>query len=226
MRTQKQIEAARRNGAKSRGPVTPEGKARSAQNRRIHGLSGNVVVLQNESDDAFTALRDSYAQIYAPANAAEANLVMHIASAQWRLQRCIVMETAAMDHEMDRQRADIAERYVTMDEPTRTMLAFTSLVEEGPGLTALDRYETRLQRTIQRASAELRELQKLRREAEAAEQPAAAENAEPEAEAPTARLTIIPFEPKDPEIPPAQPLATPGNQPTGTGGPLANKPVR
>jgi hypothetical protein len=168
MRTQKQIEAARRNGAKSRGPVTPEGKARSAQNRRTHGLSGSVVVLQNEATDAFQALLDSYLELHQPANAAEANLVMHIASAQWRLQRCVSMETAALDHQMDRQRVEIDEKYAIMDEPTRTMLAFTALAEtSSSGLTALHRYETRLQRIARHATAELLRLQAARREAEA-----------------------------------------------------------
>jgi hypothetical protein len=45
-------EASRRNGARSRGPKTPEGKARSAQNALKHGLRAQKYVVLPEEDGA------------------------------------------------------------------------------------------------------------------------------------------------------------------------------
>jgi len=49
MRTPKKIEASRRNGARSLGPVTPRGKFRSVPLAR-------TVVLESEAEDRFLAL--------------------------------------------------------------------------------------------------------------------------------------------------------------------------
>jgi hypothetical protein len=46
------VEASRRNGAKSRGPKTPEGKARSAQNALKHGMRAEKHVLLPDEDAA------------------------------------------------------------------------------------------------------------------------------------------------------------------------------
>ena len=47
-RSEKQREAARLNGAKTRGPVTPEGKRNSSLNGLRHNLCSVSLVLSNE----------------------------------------------------------------------------------------------------------------------------------------------------------------------------------
>ena len=49
-------EASRTNGAKSRGPKTPEGKARSAQNALRHGMRAEKHVVLPEDAAEFGAL--------------------------------------------------------------------------------------------------------------------------------------------------------------------------
>ena len=166
MRTNKQIEASRRNGAQSSGPVTSEGKARSASNATRHGLSSKVVVLSNESPDEFTRVLQSYTAHWNPVGQPEIDLVQDIVAARWRLNRILALETATLDIEMDRQRDELERLYSKIDEPIRCAMAFSALADSGRTLAILSNHETRLRRTLDRATAELRRLQTERRDKE------------------------------------------------------------
>lgn len=53
MSSQRRIQASRTNGALSRGPKTPKGKARSAGHNLRYGILAQTLVLEGESREAF-----------------------------------------------------------------------------------------------------------------------------------------------------------------------------
>ena len=80
--------ASRRNGAKSRGPKTSQGKARSAHNALKHGLrAATFVVGGDESAEEFAALESALIEELAPDGALQGLLARRIARAAWRLER-------------------------------------------------------------------------------------------------------------------------------------------
>jgi hypothetical protein len=102
-------EASRRNGAKSRGPKTPEGKARSAQNALKHGFRAQKhSVLPDEDAAAFGALEAALIEelapgpvgergpnpfpALAPEGALQSVLAQRVVAAAWRLSRAERLE--------------------------------------------------------------------------------------------------------------------------------------
>jgi hypothetical protein len=87
-------EASRRNGAKSRGPKTEEGKARSAQNALKHGMRAQkYVVLPQEDAAEFAGLEATLIAELAPAGGAlQTVLARRVAVAAWRLARADRLE--------------------------------------------------------------------------------------------------------------------------------------
>jgi hypothetical protein len=86
-------EASRRNGAKSRGPKTPAGKARAAQNALKHGMRAlNYVVLPDEDAVEFQTLEAALLDELAPEGALQLVLARRVAVAAWRLARADRME--------------------------------------------------------------------------------------------------------------------------------------
>ena len=75
-------EASRRNGAKSRGPKTLEGKARSAQNALKHGMRAQkYLVLPDEDAAEFEALEAALVEELAPVGALQTVLARRVAVA-------------------------------------------------------------------------------------------------------------------------------------------------
>jgi hypothetical protein len=86
-------EASRRNGAKSRGPKTPEGKGRSAQNAMKHGLRAQKhIVLPGEDAAEFAALEAALIEELAPDGALQSALAQRVVAATWRLARAERLE--------------------------------------------------------------------------------------------------------------------------------------
>jgi hypothetical protein len=93
--------ASRRNGAQSRGPRTPEGKARSAQNALRHGLRAQkFVVVGDEDPEQFAALEAALIEELAPEGALQTLLAGRMARAAWRLERAERIEAELFAREM------------------------------------------------------------------------------------------------------------------------------
>jgi hypothetical protein len=85
--------ASRRNGARSRGPKTPEGKTRSAQNALKHGMRAQkCIVLPGERASAFAAFEAALLEELAPDGALQAVLAQRVVAASWRLARAERLE--------------------------------------------------------------------------------------------------------------------------------------
>jgi hypothetical protein len=90
------------NWAKSTGPKTPEGKARSAMNAFKHGrYAKSASVISIEDDIAFHELLDAYNAQFAPQTTVEARLVNEIAHIDWTLTRWRAIEIAQINRTFD-----------------------------------------------------------------------------------------------------------------------------
>jgi hypothetical protein len=164
MTTEKRAEAARINGAKSRGPKTPEGKARSSQNAFKHGAYAQpVLLLANEDPAIFDSFRKGYVAKFQPADSVEASLVEEMVFAHWRMRRFWFVQDATIDIEINRQIPILEQEVDWISEPARTAKAITSLVEDSGTLDFLYRVESRCTRQFHRAMKDLLHLQALRK---------------------------------------------------------------
>lgn len=108
------------------GTKSPEGLHNFPQNALRHGLTAKTLVLFNESQTKFDELMEAFIRQFKPTDEVELELVTEIVAARWRL-RCIwLIQTAAIDLQMDRMAPEIVGQFQVIAHPKRLSLAFTS----------------------------------------------------------------------------------------------------
>ena len=136
MSSQRRLEANQANARLSTGPQTPEGKARSSQNARKHGLSAREVVIAPDEREEFEEFLAAYQADLQPQGMTEQGLFNQLVLAAWNLQRISRLEAGLAKDE-----DPLSNGYLE------------------PAIQRLARYQTRAERTYFRCLRELRVLQ-------------------------------------------------------------------
>src|SRR5713101_1941693 len=123
------------NAQHSTGPRTPEGRARSSQNARTHGLTARDVLIAPDEREEFEELLSDYQTDVQPQGAAQQSLFDDLVAAAWDLRRIRRMQVRACS------------------DTTRT----AEQLEKD--LDRLVRYKTCIERTFHRSLKELKALQ-------------------------------------------------------------------
>ena len=90
-------QASRINGAKSRGPKTAAGKARSSRNACTHGLFARKLDLGPADSEAIRNSRDAHFRRFQPADPYELALVESMVLSWWAIRRAWDYERQAFD---------------------------------------------------------------------------------------------------------------------------------
>jgi len=107
----------------------------------------------------YDILRQEYIKRFQPEDVVELDLVDDMVGARWRLRRIAIMQTSAMDLQMDRDENEIKKQFQTIDQPTRLTIAFGKLTNKEKSMDLLLRYEVTYSRMFDRARKALQQLQ-------------------------------------------------------------------
>lgn len=96
-RSDRQKAASAANGRKGRGPVTSQGKVKSAQNARSHGLTGTTAGLTKKDLAGLERLRQRLADRYDVSNAQNIALVERVLASTLKLAQTRSMMTTTIE---------------------------------------------------------------------------------------------------------------------------------
>jgi hypothetical protein len=156
-----QLAANQANAQLSTGPVTDAGKAIASRNALSHGLTSSKVLLPGDSQEEYDAFATDHIRVYMPGDLTERALVDKIVASNWRFRHALETEAAfigaAATHILEQEPAlsrTEAEARIFLDKALSRQLSL------------IMRYKRSIERTGEKALAELRRLQKIRSQEE------------------------------------------------------------
>ena len=160
MISEKQLEANRHNALLSTGAKTPEGHKRSSMNARRHGITGQVTTMTEEDRAAHDNFSQSLLDDLAPKGAMETQLAQRIATDSWRLNRISAVEDNLFALGQLQNGGQACPDVPQIDAALTTAHTFT---QESKQFQLLTLYEQRINRSLQKNLAMLKDLQATRK---------------------------------------------------------------
>ena len=184
--SKRRIESSQRNGAKSHGPVTPEGKEKVRHNAVKHGYLAALVTLNPEEEEIFREVHQAYILRFEPRDQVENDLVEQIVWANWKMRKIWMNETSVIGLQVAFDRDKVNMEWLTPNPQDREALATVECLKESKALDLFQRYSRSLASQAERAVKLLLELKKLRLPP-AVVPPMPGINTEPQAQQPNRR---------------------------------------
>jgi hypothetical protein len=144
------------------GPRTPEGKRRSSLNATKFGIFSKICIAPAEELATYTAHCAAYAAALQPIGIIESDIVQQIADLRYRLKRCNAAEQSIFARGFEDH---IDEISTGLPEVDTALAEGATFLEHINFLQLLSLYESRLQRAIERNTAQLEKLQSERKSA-------------------------------------------------------------
>ena len=135
-------EQARINGAKSRGPISKDGKATVSQNARKHGLAAKLLLVDREHEADYNDLKTGLTDSLRPQSAAEDLLIDTIAKVVWKIRQSDNME------------CDLLRDNIEQGDSIHSAFSY-----DAASLMLLSTYQARLARRLHKLFEEFRKVQ-------------------------------------------------------------------
>jgi hypothetical protein len=128
-RTPAQVEASRKNGATSTGPVTAAGKAIISTNATTHGLATRAALLPSERAEDYEANLTGWLATLRPRTPGEGQVVARVADTGFRLDRLARVEERMVNAALEARLAS--------SEPSKALQTAQEALQGVQGLAAL-----------------------------------------------------------------------------------------